>query len=282
VQGLLETVDSGGVRDVDSDAVVIERLDGGVIVIRINRPERLNALGARHLKQLRDAVDAVGQGPDSRAILLTGTGKAFCVGGDFKDADGAASAAGSPPHEFLVFYRDVVRVLVLGLRNARVPTIAMVNGPAHGLGFDLALACDIRVGSELSSFCCAWLRRAIVPAGGTTWLLPPLIGMSRAAEIILSAREVGGEEADRIGILSRFFPHEQLEAETMALASAIAEGAPIALWLTKTALYEGQGLDGPAALDMLAGFQVVAFGSEDFTEAIQAFRDKRPPKFSGR
>lgn len=266
----------------DQKAIVLEQGDDGVAVLRINRPERMNAVSPRHLERILNIVETLGADRNARALVVTGAEPAFCAGGDFKDEKGPLSVASGPPADFISFYREVLREIVLGLRRMRIPTIAMVNGPAHGVGFDLALACDIRIGSDRARFCAAWLRRGLVPAGGTTWLLPQVIGIGRAAEIILSAREVGAEEAERIGILSRCVQHEELEAETMAFARSIAAGAPVAQWLTKVALYEGQTMEGPGALDLLAAFQIVAFATEDFAEATDAFASKRPAKFSGR
>lgn len=257
--------------------------DAGVAVLTLNRAPRLNAfnevLGTEMLACIREAnSDGV-----TRVLVLTGAGRAFCAGGDFKgDPNALQLATEKRPSVFVHGYRTLVPSIVLGLQGSFIPTIAMVNGLAHGIGFCFSLACDMRFGSENSRFCVAWLKRGLVPAGGTSWLLPRVVGMGRAAEIMFSRREVGPEEAERIGILNRLIPSAKLEEETMEYAREMAKGPGMAINLTKMNMYRGTELDLAAALELAGITQGIATTTEDFAEASNAFREKREPVYKGR
>jgi 2-(1,2-epoxy-1,2-dihydrophenyl)acetyl-CoA isomerase len=260
--------------------VLFDRSDDGVVKLTLHRPESLNALTQGMMEELLDHLRRVKDDDQVGALVLTGSGRGFCAGGDFKDqGEGVLPLGRGEPHRFLVYYREVIREITLLLRELRVPTVAAVNGPAYGQGFDLALACDIRVASKAASFCAAWLRRAAVPAAGTTFLLPQLIGMSRAAEILLSARTVDAEEAAAIGLVSSVLPPEDFDARTMQLATRLARGPRVAQWLTKEAMYAGVSLDIRTALNQLAALQVTALAHPDYAEASAAFVEGRPPTF---
>jgi enoyl-CoA hydratase/carnithine racemase len=170
-----------------------------------------------------------------------------------------------------------------GLQNLDIPTIAMVNGPAYGQGFGMALACDMRVGSDQAKCCVAWTRRGVMPACGEQWTLPRIVGLGRAFEIIFTGREVGAEEAERIGILNKLVPAAKLQEETMELARALAKGPAVAYRLGKMALYKATaGMDMMDTLDFTSAAQAVAFTTEDYWESAKAFEEKREPVFRGR
>ena len=262
---------------------IILNKEAGIATIALNRPERLNAFNHTVMKDMVDALDEIKQDVSIRVLVLTGRGRAFCAGGDFKGDEGSLYKAGEwpQPKNFIKAYRSLIQPFLIELQSLDIPTIAMVNGPAYGIGFDFALACDIRIGSPNARFCAAWLRRGITTAGGTTWFLPRLVGTGKAAEIIFLAREVRAEEAERLGILNKLVPADQLEAETIEWASQLARGAPMALQLSKLNLYRGLELDLPAALDLLATSQCIALTTEDYKEATKAFREKREAIFQG-
>jgi 2-(1,2-epoxy-1,2-dihydrophenyl)acetyl-CoA isomerase len=262
--------------------VLYERTDEGVAKLTLNRPETLNALTPEMMEELLERLREVKADRDTGSLILTGSGRGFCAGGDFKDpTKGVLSLGRGAPGRFLAYYQDVIREITLILREIRVLTVAAVNGPAFGQGFDLALACDIRIASETASFCAAWLRRAAVPAGGTTFLLPQLIGMSRAAEIILTARTVQAREAAEIGLVSAVLPIDEFDLGAMELASRLARGPRTAQWLTKQAMYTGASIDIRTALDQLAALQVTALSDPDYEESAAAFTERRLPSFGG-
>lgn len=262
------------------DRIILSE-DGGVATVLLNAPEQMNALSPGDFGELRDVIAQVRDSGTARVLIVKGAGRAFCAGGDFKGSDGVVPLADAGGYGFIQAYETAIKPVVDGLIALPIPTIAMVGGPAYGSGFDLALACDVRIASTEAAFCVAWLRRALVPAAGTTWMLPRLIGLGRAAEIILTARTVGAEEAERIGLVSSVVSPDELEGHTLETAGLLARGAPIALALTKKSLYAGTALSFEDALQALAAYQTITFGSSDFREATDAFLEKREPQFSG-
>ena len=171
---------------------------------------------------------------------------------------------------------------ILGLQNLDKPTIAMVNGDAVGAGFDLALACDMRIGSPKTRFMMAYTRMAVIPDLGGTWFLPRIVGISKALELIFTADFCNAEEAYRIGLLNKLVSVEQLEDETKALANKLAKGPPIAYRLSKWQVYKGLEMDLETALVSLAPWIPLLIASEDYKEAVSAFVQKRPPEFKGK
>lgn len=269
-----------------SKVMLLEK-KSGIARITLNRPSRLNALNPQLIAELASAIPEMGKDPQVRAVVITGAGRAFCSGGDFK-GDAESLAAGRPaqgwhPEDSRNRIRGYTLGVCYALQSLPVPTIAMVNGVAVGLGFDVALACDMRVGSENARFMVGWTRRGVVPAGGTLWLLPRIIGLGRALEMIYTARFMEADEAERVGLLNKKVPASDLEAETMELARAIANGPTIALRLDKLNTYKGLNMDYATLLEYLAMAQAgIANKTEDFEEASRAFIEKREPVFRGR
>lgn len=262
------------------DTIIVSE-EQGIATVTLNAPDRLNALTPADFGALRDSIAKLHESKATRVVVLTGAGRAFCAGGDFRSSQGVVPLADMSGYEFIRTYEAAIKPVIAGLMGLSVPTIAMINGPAYGSGFDLALACDIRLASTTAVFSVAWLTRALVPATGTTWLLPRIIGFGRATEITLSGREVNADEAQRIGLVSRVIESDVLGQETQRYAHTLASGAPIALALTKKSLYAGTTLSLDAALESLAAYQVIAFSSADFREGTAAFRERREPHFTG-
>ena len=173
---------------------------------------------------------------------------------------------------------DVVRKL----RSIEKPTIAMVNGSAVGGGCPLALACDIRIGSEKARFMNAFVRVGLSSGWGGPWLYPRLMGMGKALEILLTGDFLEAQEAERIGVLNRLVPAEELEKETMELARKIAAGPPIAIKMTKRQVYQGLGYDLETALYRADEGEYFCVGTADHEEGVTAFLEKRPPEFKGK
>jgi enoyl-CoA hydratase/carnithine racemase len=251
-----------------------------VATVTLNRPERLNALGADMRDQLLAALERLGNDEEARAVLITGAGRAFCSGGDVKEMSERRAKGVTVRREGeVVPMRD--RIL-LTLQSLPKPVIAAVNGVAAGAGMNLALGCDLRIASDKAAFNQAFVRRGLHPDWGGTYFLPRLVGMARALELIWSGDMVPAEEALRLGLVNRVVPDADFAEEAQAYAERFAEGPPIALRLAKRGVYRNQMADLASALEYETYAQQIVWSSEDAGEGIQAFLEKRPPQFRGR
>ena len=250
--------------------------------ITLNRPEVLNALNDVMLKELPKAVEEASHDDEVRVLIITGAGHGFCAGGDHKFLSTLKTPQGrghrTPVTEEVMLGQGVV----LALRRTGKPSIAMVNGPAAGAGFDIALACDMRIGSENARFAVSFTKVGLVPATGTYWMLPRIVGISQACRLIFTGDPVGAEEAHRIGILDDLVPSNKLEEETMSLASKLAQGPPIATRFDKMLIYGGLETDLERSLNFGGVCQSVCLDTDDFREGLRAFAEKRKPKFQGK
>jgi 2-(1,2-epoxy-1,2-dihydrophenyl)acetyl-CoA isomerase len=261
------------------ECLLYERKDG-IATLTLNRPDRLNALGGTLRQDLFDAVTRAGADPDVRVMVVTGAGKGFCSGGDVK-AMGEAKAGQRerPLIEKIAPGRD--RTL-LAMREAPQPIIAAVNGAAAGAGMNLALGCDIRIASTAAKFTQAFVKRGLHPDWGGTYFLPRVVGMAKACEMIFTGDVIDAAEALRLGIVSRVVAPEELLPTAYDLARRIAAGPPVALRLAKRSLYANEDLDLRGALQIETMAQNICFETEDATEGIRAFGEKRAPVFKGR
>ncbi|MFQ5825731.1 MAG: enoyl-CoA hydratase/isomerase family protein [Dehalococcoidia bacterium] len=264
---------------------IILKKEGHIARLTLNRPARLNAITMQLIAEAQDAIKDVEADDNMRVLIVTGAGRAFCAGGDFRgdpNTPGAIAVDTDPsPAKYAQWVRSYTRGIPLALQNLHCPTIAMINGVATGAGFSITQACDIRIGVESARFSVAWTTRGLVPAFGDTWLLPRIVGTGRAAELILTARFMDAKEASDIGFLNKLVPADKLEEETMALAEQIVKGPPLALRLSKFNLYKGFEVDFDSALGLLAHTQSELFVSDDFKESTRAFQEKRQPVFKG-
>jgi 2-(1,2-epoxy-1,2-dihydrophenyl)acetyl-CoA isomerase len=252
----------------------------GIATLTLNRPERLNALGGTLRQDLHDAVTRAGADPEVRVMVVTGAGKGFCSGGDVK-AMGEAKAGQRerPLLEKIAPGRD--RTL-LAMREAPQPIIAAVNGAAAGAGMNLALGCDLRIASTAAKFTQAFVKRGLHPDWGGTYFLPRVVGMAKACEMIFTGEVIDAAEALRLGIVSQIVAPEELLPTAYEVARRIAAGPPVAIRLAKRSLYANEDLDLRGALQMETMAQNICFETEDATEGIRAFGEKRAPIFKGR
>ena len=252
----------------------------GIATLTLNRPERLNALGDTLRDDFLDAVTRAAADPDVRVMIVTGAGKGFCAGGDVKAMNEAKEAGRERPLlDRIAPSRD--RTL-LAMRDAPQPIIAAVNGAAAGAGMNLALGCDIRIASTAARFSQAFVKRGLHPDWGGTYFLPRAVGMARAAELIFTGDVIDAAEALRIGLVSRVVSPEDLMPAALELARKIAAGPPVAIRLTKRAIYKNAESDLRSALEFETFAQNACFDTEDAREGIRAFVDKRAPVFKGR
>lgn len=264
-----------------SPTLRIERR-GAVTILTLDRPERLNALDA----SLRDGIPAAlaeAQGDrEVRAVVLTGAGRGFSSGVDLSAArpatDTTAPAEVADPLDELGW----VGRQALAVFGFDKPTIAAVNGVAAGAGMSLALACDLRVGSSATRFRTVFLERNLSPDSGMSWFLPRIVGYSRAADLLFTSRDVGADEAYRIGLLDRLVEPERLLDEAVALADQISRLPPLAMRSAKRVLQHnlGVGLEDGLRYEM-AGLGYARKARNDAKEAMASFREKRPPDFTG-
>jgi 2-(1,2-epoxy-1,2-dihydrophenyl)acetyl-CoA isomerase len=256
------------------ETIIVEQ--GGVIAtVTLNRPEARNALDFAMRGELLAALDEIEASPTTRVVILTGAGGHFCAGGDVKAMRRRHTAAEGRGRV------ELLNRAVLRLVNFPLPTIAMVDGYAVGAGSNLALCCDLIVASDRAKFGELFCKIGLAVDGGGTWLLPRLVGMARAKELVFTGDIVDAAEALRIGLVNRVVPATELEAATRALAEKIAAGPPLALRLDKQALNRAAATDLAAALEVEAFAQGLAVASDDHQEGVAAFFDKRPPKFKG-
>jgi len=251
----------------------------GIATITLNRPDKLNALNDQMVEELISAIGDIEENQSVRVLVITGAGRAFCAGGDITEVETEALKLGS---EEARQYGRHWQKIILGLHRLSKPTIAMVNGVAIGGGFDIALACDMRVGSENAKFLVGYTRVGVFPDLGGTWLLPRIIGMARAAEFIFTNDPIGAKEAEGMGLLNRLVTASELETKTMELARKIAKGPPIAIRLGKLQLYKGLEMDLETALEFEIASVTIAFASKDYREALAALSENREPMFEGR
>jgi len=259
--------------------VLLESLRDGVLTLRLNRPERLNALNTELGEALASGVERGAANPAVRAMIITGEGRAFCSGGDLAMIKAFREAGRTRELEPLLLAGTK---LILALRTTEKPVIAAVNGPAAGAGMNVALACDIRIASEDAMFGQNFAKVGLFPDYGGTYLLPRLAGDSRAAWMFYTGQMISAKDALRMGAVDHVVPPAEVMPAAEALAAQIASGPPLAVRAVKRTLFGTQRQELERALAHEAEQQAICFASEDCTEGIRAFFEKRAPKFSGK
>jgi 2-(1,2-epoxy-1,2-dihydrophenyl)acetyl-CoA isomerase len=248
---------------------------GRIATITLDRPEALNSLTIPVKSALLAAFRRVRADDDVRAVVLTGTGRAFCAGQDLRER----LEPDAVPLD--VELRDRYNPLIRAMWTLEKPIVGAINGIAAGAGASLAMACDIRVAAEEASFLLAFGRVGLVPDSGATWLLPRLVGLSIAMQLALTNEPLGAEDARRLGLVSNVVPGERLAAEARTVAEALAAAAPRAIALTKRALHASLESTLDEAVEREAVLQGEAGATRDHREGLEAFVEKRPPQFEG-
>ena len=258
-------------------AVLVERR-GRVMVITLNRPEAMNAINGALSHGLLAAVRELDGDPNLPAGVITGAGRGFCSGADLS---GGGPAEAVSQNERLDEFGWVGRQ-AMSIYELDKPVIAAVNGVAAGAGMSLALACDIRVGSENSRFKSVFIERNLSPDSGLSFFLPRIVGLSRAADLVYTSRPVDAEEAYRLGLLDRLVEHDKLLDTALELAAAMAQWPPLALRSSKRVLQ--QNLEVPlrdALKNELKGLSFAGRARNDAKESQAAFFEKRKPSYTG-
>ena len=253
--------------------------DTGVATITLARPDRLNALTFAIYGELRGVIDQAGAEDGVRALVLTGEGRAFCSGGDVEDIIGELF---SRDMKGLLEFTRTTGALIASLRRVRKPVVAAINGTAVGAGAVIALACDLRIASASAKLGFIFPRVGLCGADmGAGYLLPRVVGLGRASELLLTGDIVGAEEALRIGLVNRVVPNDECVPAAQALAARLASGPAFAHAMTKQMLETEQGLTLEQAIEAEAQAQAICMQHPDFRAAFDAWTARRPVRFAG-
>ncbi len=252
--------------------------EAGVRWIALNRPESKNGLTDAVNAALIEALDGAAADKAIRCVVITGKNGNFCSGLDLKTmAAGGMGGMDNVEEHMRKYFHGLIRAV----RRVEKPVVAFVDGAAVGYGCDLALACDLRIGTERTRFGEVFVKRGLMPDGGGTWTLPRLVGVGKALELMFTGDLVGADDALRFGLLSRVIPSAEAEQQTWEFAKRLAAGPPLVHAWIKRAVYAAQATDLDAALENEVRGQMQLLRSKDFFEGIAAFFQKRDPKFTG-
>jgi enoyl-CoA hydratase/carnithine racemase len=252
-------------------------LSDGVLTVAFNRPERRNAFTFAMVEECAEMIASARADPDVRVLVMTGNGGAFCSGVDLDEF----TAARRSTLVDKTLLTDRIHRLTHAMDEFDKPLLAAVDGVAVGAGMDIALMCDIRLASGTARFSEGYVRAGLVPGDGGCYLLPRLVGMARALELLWTGDFVDAEQAERIGLVSRVFGAGEFRAAVQAFAARLAAGPPIALRIIKRASYQSARTDLRTALDLISSHQAVVQSTADSREAMEALRARREPVFRG-
>ena len=269
-------------QNADTDNEVRCDLDDRAVAwITLDRPEVLNALTVDNRKRLTALFGECSAREDTRAVVLTGAGRGFCSGADLRTSRGTT---GPPPEplEAARSMRDGAHDLVLAMLECTKPIIGAINGVAAGIGVQMALACDLLVAADDARFVQVFARRGLVPDGGAAFLLPRLVGLNRAKELLFLGDDLGAADAERIGLVNRVVPRDELMVTTRQLAHRLAAGPTQAIGLTKALIHRSLTVDLATSLELEAFYQAANARTEDAREGLMSFVERRSPSFKGR
>ena len=256
---------------------ILFSVDEHVATVSLNRPAKLNAFNDEMLEALVGAIDECESNADIRAVVLTGSGRGFCAGGDVTVM---GEEADNRPLTTKTHVNEAIQAFPKRLASFNKPIIAAVNGVAAGGGMDLALACDIRTAAESAQFGETYAKIGLLPGGGGAYYLPRLVGVARALELLLTAEFIDAQAALSIGLVNHVYSDATLLEETQKLAHKIASLPPYSVMNIKRTVYQGLNTDLASALEIVGSHIAVAKASKDHAEAISAFREKRPGTYN--
>jgi len=267
-----------------SDSFLLkENLPNGVVLLKMNRPEELNALTEpEYFHEIADTFRDLENDVNTRCIILTGTGKAFCAGGNVKDMRDKKNLFSGNALEIRDRYAGIVHLVPKAFAALSVPVIAAVNGPAIGAGCGIASMCDIRIASRRAKFAESFVKLGIIPGDGAAWILPKILGMTKALELALTGDMLSAEQALACGWVSQVVEEDELDSAALAMANRIAANPPHAVRMTKRLIRESSRTDLGTLLDLSASYQSIAHMTDDHAEAIAAFFEKRAGVYQGR
>jgi len=261
-----------------SEDHVLYAVENNCALITLNRPEVKNAFSPEMIRLWREYLEEAGRDDRVRAVVVTGKGNTFCSGGDIRDmAEGKLRS-----WDMKNYVWEGVHRIVLTLEDLDKPVIAAINGAAMGAGLDMALMCDLRICSDKAKLAESYILLGLVPGDGGAYFLPRLVGTAKALELFLTGDPISPEEALRLGIVNRVVPRDHLMEETLVLAEKIASRPPLAIRMTKRAVYQAQTSTLRAHLDYISSQLSLLTETEDHIEAAKAFLEKRPPLFKGK
>lgn len=263
----------------EENILLIEK-KGKVGVITLNRPDKLNAFNDELTFRLQDALKELEKDKDVRAIVITGAGRGFCAGQDLQSRSISQEVGERPSLGDSI--RRRYNPIIAKLRRMEKPIIAAVNGVAAGAGASLAFACDYRIAGESVSFIQSFTKVGLVPDSGSTFMLPRLIGATKAFELMLSAEKLPAAEAMKLNLINKVCPDADVMKEAMELAEKLAAGPTKAFALTKRAINKALFHDLEELLEYEASLQEIAGRSDDFQEGVKAFVEKRTPAYTGK
>ena len=253
----------------------------GIATARLNRPEKKNALSEEMVAGLARVLREAQEDPAVRVLVLTGAGDAFCSGGNLGRRAKEGEGTTPTPLQRKTRLQQGTHRVALAVESFDKPLIAAVNGPAVGAGMDLALMCDLRFAARSARFSEGYIRVGLLPGNGGCYFLPRIVGTAAALELLWTGDFIESGEAHRIGLVSRVCDDGSLMAETQAFAARLAAGPPIQQQLIKKLLYQSLRTDLRTSLELVSSHMAVAQSTDDYREAIQAYREKRKPKFKG-
>jgi enoyl-CoA hydratase/carnithine racemase len=261
--------------------LLVER-DGPVVIATFNRPDERNTItSGEQADEIVAFSQAMTRDRSVRAVVLTGAGKAFCAGGNVKDMQERGGMFAGSPYQIRNAYRNSFQMVGAALTELEVPIIAAINGPAIGLGFDIACMADIRLMADTAVVAESYAKLGIIPGGGGAWLLPRLIGPQRAAMMMLTGDAINAAKALEYGLVADVVPADELRARAVELAQRIAANPAHATRLAKRLMREGADVKFDTLQQMAAAFQALSHHTADHHEAIDAFLTKRPGIFTG-
>jgi len=263
----------------DSSSTILVRKERGVMWITLNRPEVLNALDLATLKKLQTVLKEAEFELETKCVVITGMGRAFCAGADLQSLKTRSASEGGLSLD--ADLREGLNPIVSRIFNMEKPVIAMVNGVAAGAGMSIAFSCDLRIISVNARFVEAFAKVGLVPDSGATFTMPRLLGLTKSMELAFTGDGLDSKEAERLGIVNKVVLPQQLETETRLVAERLAAG-PRGLGLSKRAIHRALSMDFDSTLEYEANAQLIAGSTLDHKEGVAAFVEKRSPEFKGK